>query len=196
MLVKWSWSLGRDSIRVGNKAITAAASYAVQMGERYTASPPLVQAENVRFKILRIATALAARTFTVGRSGHLLVTKAHVDDAVRFLDAIYSQESLGYGRISKAESERQLTSGNSISDARQMMTMYPEVFRTLYMNTSGEFRVRDFPEFTGMDPGLAQRCGSSLHQWGLTKYKGVGVFSMTEELINLLEELHKEGELT
>lgn len=193
LLVKWAWSLGRENIQVQSKAIAAASQHAIQMGERYTASPPLVQAENVRYKILRIATALAARTFTVGRTGNLLVTKNHVDDAVRFLDAIYSQDSLGYGRISAEEIERTSNSQDHVMNAKQMMKQYPEVYRTLFMNRTGEFRVRDFEEFQGMERASASAASGQLHEWGLTKYKGSGVFSMTEQLINLLEEIKKEG---
>lgn len=193
LLVKWSWSLGRDSIRIGDRAIAAAARHAIRMGERYTPNPPLVQSENVRFKILRIATAMAARTFSVGRTGLLLVNKGHVDCAVEFLDAIYSQSSLGYGRISAEESERQLNSDDHLSNARLMMQQYPEVFRTLFMNSGGEFRTRDFEEFQGMERGAASNIVSSLHQWGLTKYQGRGIFTMTEQLIGLLEKLKEEG---
>lgn len=195
LLVKWSWSLGRDNIRVGDRAITAASQHAVRMGERYTPSPPLVQAENVRFKILRIATAMAARTFSIGRTGHLLVNKVHVDDAVRFLDAIYAQDSLGYGRISGEEIERAANSEDHLENARLMMKEYPEVYRTLFMNSGGEFRVRDFEEFQGMERGSASKVAAALHQWGLTKHLGRGIFTMTEQLIELLEKLKEEGEL-
>jgi hypothetical protein len=193
LLVKWAWSLGRDNIRIGDRAIAAASAHAIQMGERYTPSPPLVQAENVRFKILRIATAMAARTFSVGRSGHLLVSKAHVDDAVKFLDAIYAQDSLGYGRISQEEIERALNSEDHLENARLMMKKYPEVFRTLFMNSGGDFRARDFEEFEGMEKPIVAGIVSSLHQWGLSKYMGRGIFQMTEQLIDLLEALKKEG---
>lgn len=192
LLVKWSWSLGRDSIRIGDRAIAAAAAHAIRMGERYTPSPPLVQAENVRFKILRIAAALAARTFSVGRTGLLLVNKSHVDDAVAFLDAVYSQDSLGYGRISTEEMKRQSNSQDHLNNARLLMQQYPEVFRTLFMNSGGEYRVRDFEEFQGMDRNNAQVANSALHEWGLVKYLGRGVFTMTEQLIELLEKLKRE----
>jgi MCM P-loop domain/Toprim-like len=193
LLVKWAWSLTRDNVRIGNLAIAAAARHAIEMGERYTSNPPLIQSENVRFKILRIATALAARTFSVGKNGHLLVNKSHVDDAVKFLDAIYSQDSLGYGRISREENARQQSSKTNIGLALALMREHPEVFRTLFMNSGGEFRVRDFEEFQGMSSGSASMIASKLHEWGLTRYAGRGVFTMTQQLIELLEELNEEG---
>jgi hypothetical protein len=193
MLAKWSWSLSRDSIRIGDRAIAAAAKHAIGMGERYTPSPPLVQAENVRFKILRIATAMAARTFSVGRTGLLLVSKSHVDDAVRFLDMIYSDPSLGYGQMSFEEGERQDNSVNNMSNARNMMLQYPGVYRTFSMNMGGEFRNRDFVEFQGMESNEIATLTSYLHQWGLTKYGGRGIFTMTEQLVELLAEIKREG---
>jgi hypothetical protein len=193
MLVKWSWSLGRDSIRIGDRAVAAAARHAIGMGERYTPNPPLVQAENVRFKILRIATAMAARTFSVGRTGQLLVSKSHVDDAVEFLDAIYGDDSLGYGRMSEEESKRQLSSGDNLSNAKNMMRLHPEIYRTLSMNSGGDFRVRDFEEFQGLDRTIGQQISGQLHAWGLTKYQGRGIFTMTEQLVDLLVDLKEEG---
>lgn len=192
MLVKWSWSLGRENIKIADRAITAASRHAISLGERYTASPPLVQAENVRYKLLRIAAAMAARTFSVGRSGLLLVTQAHVNDAVAFLDAIYSQDSLGYGRISDEEIKRKQSSVDNLSNARMLMKQNPGVFNTLYMNSGGEFRVRDFGEFQGVSDQIASQISSKLHEWGLTKYLGRGVFMMTEQLVELLASLKEE----
>jgi hypothetical protein len=67
------------------------------------------------------------------------------------------------------------------------------VFRTLFMNSGGEFRTRDFEEFQGMERGSASKVVAALHQWGLTKYKGGGIFAMTQQLIELLERLKEEG---
>jgi len=195
LLVKWSWSLGRDNVKIGDRAVTAASQHAIKMGERYTSSPPLVQAENVRFKILRIAAAMAARTFSIGKTGPvtLQVSKAHVEDAVRFLDAIYGEDSLGYGRMSRAEIERTSNSETNLSLTRQLLKQHPGVFETLFMNIGGEFRVRDFEEFQGIEKTTASNISASLHKWGLTKYAGRGVFSMTEQLVKLLDELKEEG---
>jgi hypothetical protein len=128
----------------------------------------------------------------VGKTGTLLVNHSHVDDAVTFLDAIYSQDSLGYGRMSSEELMRKESSKNNLKNATMLMKQHPGVFNTLFMNSGGEFRVRDFQEFQGVDPGIASQISAKLHEWGLTKYAGRGVFLMTEQLVDLLAKLKEE----
>lgn len=194
LLVKWSWSLGREDVRVSDAAVAAAARHAIALGKRYAPSPPIVQAENARFKVLRIAAAMAARTFSTSSSGLLLVGKQHVDDAVNFLDMIYSQESLAYGRMSEEESLRQHVSTGNLDKLRQLLRQHPEVFRTLHMNVGGKFRQRDFVEFQGLPEATATAVISKLSEWGLSKYEGQGIFGMTEEMIHVLQEIAKEGQ--
>jgi hypothetical protein len=192
LAVRWAWSQTRDSVFVSDAAVRLAADSAVKLGRKYSPHPPLVQAENARFKIMRIAAALAARTFSAGRNGGLRVMREHVQSAVEFLDLIYGQESLGYGRMSAEEAEREQRSESMTSNARQLMLQHPEVLNTLHMS-SGEFKVRDFSEFQGLPESEASRVVSTLVQWGLVKYTGSrGIFIMTAQLIRLVREMKEQ----
>lgn len=192
MLVKWSWSLGRESVRITDKAVEAASRHAVALGKRYTPFPPIVQAENARFKVLRIAAAIAARTFSVDVRGNLVVNKIHVDDAVRFLDLIYGQEALAYGRISDEEQDRMVLSTDKAGNVYSMLRANRDVYMTLQMNDSGQFRQRDFAEFSGMSEIEASSIVKKLNEWGMVKYLGRGIFGMTEQLINILRRVKEE----
>jgi hypothetical protein len=194
LLVRWAWSQSRDTVRILPTAIEAASKAAIKMGDKYSPHPPLIQAENVRYKILRIAAALAARTFSVSRQGGLVVKREHVTSAVEFLDLIYSHDALGYGRISDEETERVERSTSMHSNAVLLLRNNPAVARTLEMS-SGEFKVRDFSEFQGISPDEASQVVSTLHDWGLVKYTGSrGIFNMTSQLIELLRRMKDHGE--
>jgi hypothetical protein len=192
LLVRWAWSHSREDVVITDTAIEAASKAAIELGNRYSPHPPLVQAENVRFKVLRIAAALAARTFSVRKNGGLIVKREHVQSAVDFLDMIYGQDSLGYGRMSAQEGRRVERSTNMLDNARLMMLDQPAILATLHMS-SGEFKVRDFAEFQGMPEAAASQVVSTLHEWGLVQYSGArGVFRMTAQLIRLVREMREE----
>lgn len=193
LLVKWAWSQTRDTVKITDLAATEAARNAVLLGNKYSPNPPLIQAENVRYKLIRIAASLAARTFSVSRTGGLLVKREHVLSAVDFLEMVYSHESLGYGRMSAEETNRATRSTDMLSNAALLMKNNPAVAATLRMST-GEFKVRNFTEFQGMSEAEASQVVATLHDWGLVVYTGSqGIFRMTAELIDLLRRTEKDG---
>jgi hypothetical protein len=101
-LLSWVWSRTRDQIVWDKDAEDEVYRAAMRMGEEYVPAPPLVQMQNVRVKIARVATAIAARTFSSDKSSEcVLVTKAHVEAAVRFIDHIYGVPTFGYKEISR-----------------------------------------------------------------------------------------------
>lgn len=101
-LVMWTWSRKADQIIWEPGCEEFLMDVARKMGIRYTSDFPLVQAENVRMKLGRIAAAIAARTFSCDATGeNLIITQQHVRDAAKFLNRSYNSESFGYGRLSR-----------------------------------------------------------------------------------------------
>lgn len=101
-LLLWAWSRTKDQIVWESEAEDEVYRQAMDMGSFYVPNPPLVQMQNVRVKIARLAVAVAARTFSSDRSGEkIIVKKAHVAAAVRFLNHIYGLPSFGYAEISR-----------------------------------------------------------------------------------------------
>jgi len=189
-LVKWAWSLTRKDVIVSKAAAHAAVEAALDMGERYMNDPPLIQSENVRFKILRIAAALAARTFSATEEGKLEVLKEHVLDAVRFLDMIYNQESMGYGRASR----KMIAQAASAREKKHRVRTYLEeheddVLYTLRLIGGRNFRQRDFVDFGSMDPTAAKAVTKQLTSWGVVKLKSRGELSMEPVLLEVLREI-------
>lgn len=192
-LIKWAWSLTRNDVLISEAAAKAAVKSALDMGDRYIADPPLIQSENVRFKILRIAAALAARTFSVTERGKLRVNAEHVRDAVKFLDLIYEQEALGYARASR----RKIEADTRAMEKRSVCKTYLEehkddVLLTLRMVGGNNFRVRDFVEFGSMDPSEAKQVVNQLLRWQLVHTKTRGDIGMSSTLLAVVRELEEE----
>lgn len=192
-LIKWVWSLSRDKIFVSSQAAEAAISAAQDLGSRYVSDPPLIQSENVRYKVLRIAAALAARTFSIDKRGRLLVKASHVKSAVEFLDMLYSQESIGYARRSR----RVILSKERAADRRNacvmMLKANPEtILHSLRMVGGRTFRQTDFVVMGGMSAEEAQSAVRKLLEWRMVSMKSRGDISMDAQLVSILRQLDDE----
>lgn len=192
-LIKWVWSLTRNDVLISDGAAKAAVRSAMDLGDRYISDPPFIQSENVRFKILRIAAAIAARTFSISQRGKLLVKVEHVNDAVRFLDEIYNQDSIGYARASNRAMEAQRRAKEKKQNAKAFLLEHKDdVLLTLQMVGGNNFRNRDFVEFGGMSPEEAKAVVNKLLQWKLVGLKTRGDIGMSPTLIQVIREIEDE----
>lgn len=61
----------------------------------------MVQAENIRIKLAKIAVAIATRVYSTDETGELvMVTPAHVHAACEFIDMCYAKPSMSYDTFS------------------------------------------------------------------------------------------------
>jgi 5S rRNA maturation endonuclease (ribonuclease M5) len=192
-LIKWVWSLTRNDVLISDAAAKQVTKSAMEVGERYISDPPLIQSENVRFKILRIAAALAARTFSVNKRGKLVVNAEHVRDAVRFLDMVYEEDAMGYARASRkalaAEKRAREKYDLCVSYLRQHEDT---VLLTLKMVGGSTFRTRDFRDFGGMEDGPAKLVVQQLLKWNLVRLKTRGDIQMDPMLLRAIREIEEE----
>jgi len=102
-LVLWTWSRTPDQIKFTDASTAKIIELAIEMGGRYSPTIPLVQAENIRVKLAKIAAAIAARTFSTDATGERLIIRTqHVDCAAKVLDMFYTKESMRYDDFSDA----------------------------------------------------------------------------------------------
>ena len=143
-LVRWAWSRAADQIVWASGAEDSVYEAAQAMALRYTEEPPLVQGANVREKIARLSVALAARLFSHKSPEEILVTRAHVEDAVEFMDHLYGMVGFGYrerskqvlGDVGEAEGHRE--------DIKQYLYNKPGLVRLL--RTRGTFERQNVEE--------------------------------------------------
>jgi hypothetical protein len=193
-LVKWAWSLRRDQVRFSSRATTAAIEAARDIGGRYIQDPPLIQSENVRFKILRIAAAIAARTFSADKNGGLLVKAEHVKDAVTFLDMTYSQESLGYQRRSRRAFASHALAERQKSLCKDFLRKHEDVLLVLRMVGGNVFKAGDFRAFANIDEDVAKDIQKRFLEWRMITIRTRGEMSMNPILLSVIRELEDEIE--
>lgn len=157
-LVGWVWSRKAEHIQWTAGTEGYLLKRASEVGSAYTSDFPLVQKENIRTKLARMAAAFAARTFSTDQAGEaVVVRKVHVHSAVQFLHEIYGSEMFGYARMSRRVSRdtgqasdnlpkvRAYLSGKSKKpngDGRQVAAALAGV--------GGRFELRSFAETASM----------------------------------------------
>jgi hypothetical protein len=164
---------------------------AVAMGSRYTEEPPLVQAANVRYKIARLAVALAARTFshTPEDYENILVTKQHVKDAVWFMDRLYQVGNFGYYFQSKELINNEANSRQMMDQTRALLNKHPGMAR--FMRTMhSTFRVNDLMEMFGWDRDVAQTFVADLFSMNMVDRLGAHI-----KIQPALQEILRERDL-
>ena len=102
-LILWIKSRKISEIQFTNSCEKYILEQAMDFGKIYTRHRvPLVQAENIRVKIARVATAIAGKTFSTDYTNtKLLVTEACAKAAVTFLHKLYESPTLSYRFYSK-----------------------------------------------------------------------------------------------
>jgi hypothetical protein len=194
----WAWSRKASQIRFARGSEQYVLQVSEELGKLYVSDPPLVQVENIREKIARIAIAIAARTFSTNRSGEFIVVKPeHVDNAAEFLKQIYGSPTMGYLAASqRAQADHQIA-----EEKRAVCKKYLthesnagllEALQTVA--TAASFRPRDFEEFGGgFDPRAAVM---RLREWRmLRRLSGEGQngrIALEQTLIEILRELEQK----
>jgi len=103
-LVLWAWTRTSEEIEFTPAALAAIKKVVVDHSARFSPTIPLVEPADHRFKIARLATALAARTFSTDDAMRkLIVTEGHVRYIGDFLTALYSSPGFAYDQWSAIE---------------------------------------------------------------------------------------------
>ena len=160
-LLRWVWSRRADHVVWADGAEPAVFTAALDLGERYVEHPPLVQSANVRTKVARVAVALAARTYSTDETGELIiVTRAHVRDAVKFIDRIYGMEGFGYKQWSTEKLNDLRDAAKHVDDTKAYLAGQPGLGK--FLRSMGSFRRTDLEDMLNMSKEDANRTISTL----------------------------------
>lgn len=101
-LILWCWTRTIDQVIVEKETITSLMHASDALCEDFTDTIPILDRGSTRFKLLRLATALAGRTFSASEDSELMIVRpCHVEWVANFLRAEYSKSTHGYLEISK-----------------------------------------------------------------------------------------------
>jgi len=96
LLILWAWSRTPEQIHIDEGAVDLILKYAIEQGQKYSSSIPLVEGANQRIKLAKLAVAIACRLFSTEDGENVIVNKEHVQFAYDFLTEIYAKKSFDY----------------------------------------------------------------------------------------------------
>lgn len=100
LLVKFVWSLAANQIEITNDAYHLCLEETMRLAKVYHPSIPLFKSGSGRFKIARLACAIACFQFN-WNGKKIIVETSHVEAATRLLQQLYDKESCGYRNYSE-----------------------------------------------------------------------------------------------
>lgn len=152
VLVRWAWSRREEHIQWLKGSEEYLIEAAEDLGSRYLNDPPLVQAENIREKLARIAVAIATRTYSTRDGVRVRVGRAHIASAVEFLDWVYGSDSMAYAKQSRAMMRRRARATSRKASIKAYVKKNHGVLVSLRaVMHSNTFRVKDLEESGGIE---------------------------------------------
>lgn len=193
-LVMWAWSRKSEDVWWMPGAEDEIISAAERVGRRYASDPPLVQIENIRIKLARLAVAIAARTFSTDKNGrYVMVKPRHITSAVEFLDMIYGSRAMGYLKHSDRVATAHSAAQQNIPRCVDYLKVNSDVLVTLQgLRHVDKFKVRDFEEFAQLDRLDAQLAVRQLLDLNMLQLTGLGYMRMTPTLVQILNTIEEE----
>jgi hypothetical protein len=170
-LLMWVWTRGIEDIMWARGAEEAVYKLAMELGERYVEDPPLVQAANARIKIARVAIALAARTFSTDDTCEkVVVTKEHVEDAVKYMDLLYGMPAFGYLERSRERIQDRIDAEENREEIRRYLLERRGLAKLLRNNS--RFRRQDLEEVLNIDREAANAIINKLYNSRMIRKEG------------------------
>lgn len=189
-LINWVWSRTPDQIRWGRGVENYVLDVAQELGAQYVPEPPLIQVENVRMKIARLAVAVAGRLFSCDETGELLVVaREHVTAARRLLEGFYGMPTFGYTAHSATVLRERHEAHQNKKQLRQYLSANPDVLQALASSINDPFKMRDFQEFGAMTLMEAQDAVRVLQMLKMIRRLTKGYIRAEPSLIDVIKSL-------
>ena len=193
-LVLWAWTRKMDDIIVTPEAWEACEQHAEQLCAEYTDMLPLFDQGSTRFKLLRWATACAARTFSTEDGVKLIVKPEHVEYVVDLLETEYRAPSHGYHAFSKVQTRRAYSADlEEMSKALAQLTPNPKAIDLMLQ--LHDFEVQDLMDIGGVTRDEAQLVLSRLVRAGAF-VREERFYVKTAGMIEYLRSLQERGDMS
>lgn len=191
LIVLWIWSRHHDDVVFSSQATTACLSAANYVAKRYSPSIPLLQGENARFKVAKLAASIAGRCFSTDAAGQRLLVKAiHVRTAVSFLRYLYDKPVMGYLAYSQLE-----RASSKLQHEENLVGFFkrkPPAMRRVLLDgllSIEAFSIQEVMDLTQTEMAGAKRITALLVQSQAVKQITGGLYRKKPEFIELLRRL-------
>lgn len=193
-MLRWVWSRQPHHVKWGEGAEPLVHQLALELGAMFIEDPPLIQRASVRFKLARVAVALAARTFsTDDKCENVVVDRIHIRGAKDIISSLYSETGFGYFDISEERHSEVKKSTDSYDKAKQWLYDHLDLVRFLRQRQDGHFRRQDLEDMLVMDHDESASVVNHLFNFGLVRRDRANI-AMEPMLHQLLRELRGMGE--
>jgi len=182
-LVLWAWtrtSVSSDADKEINEA-------SARMCKLFDEAIPLVDRGTMRHKLTRLAAALAARTFSIGLDGGLVIRPVHVQYVEELLVRCYSTPACGYASYS--ETKRKLSDLKDPAAALEVISnaRYPKDLASGLMERDS-INLNDLQDWSGATREGAQEILSGLVRQHALRRAGKMSYAKSPPFIALLRE--------
>ncbi len=180
-LIMWIWSRSADQIVFTQEAMDEIFKVSNRVGKFYDIGIPLIQGENVRFKIAKIAIAFAGRLYSSADRGKVLkVKRLHIQCAASFIRGLYKADVNGYWDHSWQKKELNPTLQQENIDA---LTAYFNAYQSQddayqYLLNNTYIQSKDVMEHLNVSPQIAVEIISKLLKFKCIIKKEAGASSV------------------
>lgn len=193
-LVLWAWSRRPEQITIEREAEQLILQVSMLLSKKYSSSIPLVEPADQRHKILRLATALAARTFSTDDGENLIVRSCHVEYISALLQRVYDSETLGYLDYSKSRfTEAAIGDDDSVREELKSLPNNRSLVEAMLY--ADHINWNDFADYCDFDRENALASLGILVRNGCLKKVRRGGYRKTPAFIDLLKSMIKNNEV-
>lgn len=157
-VVLWVWSRKSDHVVFTGAATETVLAGAIELSQRYSATIPLIQGENARFKIAKLSAAVAGRCFSTPDGQLLMVKERHAELAIELFKHFYDKPSMGYRTFSEIEGgTAKLINTDELADFWRMFNKADKRLLVDGLLSLDTFGVREIQDWCSVEAGIAKR---------------------------------------
>lgn len=186
--VMWAWSRTADKVRWAPGALASLLRRATEQGQkyRYAAEIPLVEPNEQRVKLARMAVATAALFFSTDETGEMIVVQPeHVEFSWQFLERLYAKPTLAFDEYAAMQRRRYEISDDA--EVRRIVTARAGALQSLMEQE--QFTQRDLAEILGVDDrGELRESVATLRDSGFLRRQGSSFYLKTPAAIRWLRQ--------
>lgn len=191
-LVLWVWSRNPEQILFTREATESILHNATALSTRYSPTIPLIQGENARLKLAKIAAAIAGRCFSSPDGVFLKVTVEHAELAASLICHFYDKPSMGYLQFSEVEASANVLRNRE--ELNRFFQQWGEDQRRLLVEGMIEhekFGVREMQDWVNVDGNIAKRfCGMLVRCHAIQQQVG-GFYKKRPAFIKYLKKMKR-----